>query len=279
MNMDSREIAQKVLHWYAEMGVDEALGTEPTDWFELSHKQAEARKASAPGPAAASVPGRVPVARQDAPPMGMAAVAPDDAALAAKDLAASAQDLTALEAVVRGFEGCALKKTAKHTCFKRGSDEARVMFIGEGPGRDEDLQGRPFVGRAGQLLDKMLHAAGFEESDVYITNIVYWRPPGNRTPTPQEVQMCAPFLERQIELLDPAFIVLIGAPSSHHVLDVSEGITRLRGKWKTAEIGGKPRSCLPILHPAYLLRTPAAKRLAWQDMLAIKEKFIGLEET
>jgi DNA polymerase len=144
------------------------------------------------------------------------------------------------------------------------------MLIGEGPGRDEDLQGLPFVGRAGQLLDKMLGAISLTQDDVYITNIVYWRPPGNRTPTTQEVEACLPFLNRQVELLDPEIIVLIGGPASHNLLGTKQGITKLRGTWRDCEIGGKSRRVMPILHPAYLLRTPAAKRLAWRDMLTLK---------
>lgn len=266
-----------VLEWYQDMGVDESLSDAPCDWFELAEMQAQAAKAARSREvqvtgSRAGVPHAPPVSRASAP----APVAPDAAIVAAKELAGAADSLAALEEVVRKFDGCALKTTAKNTCFKRGSDKARIMFIGEGPGRDEDIQGLPFVGRAGQLLDKMLAAAGLGESDVYITNIVYWRPPGNRTPTPQEVQACAPFLNRQVELLDPAFIILIGAPSSHHILNVTDGITRLRGKWREVDVGGARRSCLPILHPAYLLRTPAAKRLAWRDMLVIREKFEGL---
>ena len=151
------------------------------------------------------------------------------------------------------------------------------MFIGEGPGRDEDLQGLPFVGRAGKLLDRMLAAIGFGEDDVYITNIVYWRPPGNRTPTAQEVQACLPFLDRQAELLDPGILVLIGGPASQNLLGTKEGIMRLRGKWRECEIGGKTRRALPILHPAYLLRTPSAKRLAWRDLLTLKAALETME--
>lgn len=188
----------------------------------------------------------------------------------ARERAAQAKTLKELEAALEDFDGCSLKATAKNTCFKRGSDEARVMLIGEGPGRDEDQQGLPFVGRAGKLLDKMLESIGLSEDDVYITNIVYWRPPGNRTPTSQEVEACLPFLNRQAELLDPDFVVLIGGPASQNLLGTRDGIMRLRGKWKECELGSKARRTLPILHPAYLLRTPAAKRQAWRDMLTLK---------
>lgn len=144
------------------------------------------------------------------------------------------------------------------------------MFIGEAPGRDEDLQGKPFVGLAGQLLDKMLAAIGLDETTVHITNIVYWRPPGNRTPTPQEALVCRPFLERQIALVNPEFVIPLGGAAAKNLLNTPDGIMRLRGKWRTAEFGGQERQVLATLHPAYLLRTPAAKRLAWRDLLALK---------
>ena len=153
---------------------------------------------------------------------------------------------------------------------------ARVMFIGEAPGRDEDLQGKPFVGRAGQLLDRMLGAIGLGEDDVYITNTVYWRPPGNRTPTPEEVEACAPFLARQIELNAPDVLVLLGNAAAQSLLGLNEGIMRLRGKWLIYASGDREIAALATLHPAYLLRNPEAKRLAWRDMLALKER---LEQT
>jgi DNA polymerase len=180
--------------------------------------------------------------------------------------------LAELEALVARYEGCALKRTAKSLCFARGRDGARVMFIGEAPGRDEDLQGKPFVGRAGQLLDRMLGAIGLGEDDVYITNTVYWRPPGNRTPTPEEVQACAPFLARQIELNAPDVLVLLGNAAAQSLLGLNEGIMRLRGKWLIYASGEREIAALATLHPAYLLRNPEAKRLAWRDMLALKER-------
>jgi len=144
------------------------------------------------------------------------------------------------------------------------------MLIGEAPGRDEDLQGKPFVGRAGQLLDRMLAAIGLSESQVYITNTVYWRPPGNRTPTPEEIEACAPFLARQIELLSPRVLVLLGGAAAKTILGTSEGIMRLRGKWLTYPCAGSDLPALATLHPAYLLREPERKRLAWHDLLMLK---------
>src|SRR5262249_48700344 len=155
-----------------------------------------------------------------------------DAALtAARTAAGQAHNLQELTATLARFDGCALKATAKNLCFYRGAERTRLMLIGEAPGRDEDLQGKPFVGRAGQLLDKMLAAIGLTEADVHITNIVYWRPPGNRTPTPQEAQVCRPFLERQVELVAPDFVLLLGGAAAKEILAVTDGIMRLRGKW------------------------------------------------
>ncbi len=145
------------------------------------------------------------------------------------------------------------------------------MFIGEAPGRDEDIQGQPFVGRAGRLLDKMLNAIALGEDEVHITNVVYWRPPGNRTPSPQEVQACAPFLERQIELVDPEILVFLGGAAAKQLLQTTEGIMRLRGKWRSKEFAAKERRVLATLHPAYLLRNPVGKRLAWRDFLSIRD--------
>lgn len=195
--------------------------------------------------------------------------------MAARTAATSAKSLEALKDLLDGFDGCGLKATAKNLCFYRGSPTARLMIIGEAPGRDEDIEGRPFVGMAGQLLDRMLAAIGLTEADVHITNIVYWRPPGNRTPTPQEAQVCRPFLERQIELVGPELVLTLGGPATKAMLDVADGIMKVRGKWRQAELGGKARRVMPTLHPAFLLRTPLAKRQAWRDLLAVKAALSG----
>jgi uracil-DNA glycosylase len=220
-----------------------------------------------PRPALAITPPRSATAHQA---RQFPTAAPDAAEASARQLARGATSLAELQVLLAGFEGCALKATAKSLCFYRGAEKARLMLIGEAPGRDEDLEGRPFVGRAGQLLDKMLKAAGLGEADCHITNVVYWRPPGNRTPTPQEVQVCRPFLERQIELVAPAVIVPLGGAAAKAILDVTEGITRVRGKWHDVAFGAHTARAIATLHPAFLLRTPAAKRLAWRDLLAIK---------
>jgi len=190
--------------------------------------------------------------------------------MAARIAAASAASLEDLGRLLSGFEGCGLKATAKSLCLYRGAARARTMIIGEAPGREEDISGRPFVGPAGQLLDKMLAAIGLAEGDVHITNTVYWRPPGNRTPTPQEVLVCRPFLDRQIELVAPDVIVTLGGPATKSILDVADGIMRVRGKWRTLTHAGRSIKVMATLHPAYLLRTPAAKRMAWRDLLAIE---------
>ena len=178
-----------------------------------------------------------------------------------------------LKNALAGFDGCALKKMAKNLCFADGRPQSALMLVGEAPGRDEDLAGVPFVGRAGQLLDQMLAAIDLSrKEDLWITNTVYWRPPGNRNPTLAESEICRPFLERQIELNKPKIIVALGGAAAKNLLATRAGIMRLRGKWHKVEIGGHKAQLMPTLHPAYLLRTPAAKKLAWHDFLMIREK-------
>lgn len=234
-----------LLAWYEAMGVDEAIGEVPVDYFAVPAPELPPPRPVTPARPAQARP---------------SSARPSEAATLAE-----------LEALIAAFEGCALKRTAKSLCFARGSSEARLMLIGEAPGRDEDLQGKPFVGRAGQLLDLMLTAIGLSESEVYITNTVYWRPPGNRTPTPEEVEACAPFLARQIELLAPKILVLLGGAAAKNILGVTEGIMRLRGKWLSYPCVVGPITTLATLHPAYLLRNPEAKRYAWRDLLMVKE--------
>ena len=278
-----------LLAWYRDMGVDHAVGETPIDWLSRGDRApGDAFKAAtAAVPAAAAPPAAGPARRASAPapppivapPAGgtrqFPATAPDAAVMLARTLAREAPTLSELEATLAGFDGCSLKATAKSLCFYRGAAQARVMCIGEAPGRDEDLQGKPFVGRAGQLLDKMLAAIGLSEQNVHITNIVYWRPPGNRTPTPQEAQVCRPFLERQVELVVPDIVLLLGGAAAKHIFDVPEGIMRVRGKFRDVTIGGRAVCALATLHPAYLLRTPAAKRLAWRDLLTVKGALAG----
>jgi uracil-DNA glycosylase len=277
-----------LLDWYRTMGADQAIGEAPVDWRErgdvppghgfrpLATSEPARAGPSAPpqaspagrAAAAPAVPARPAPSLQ--PPRQFSTAPPDAAVMAARTAAREAATLDQLGATLAAFDGCGLKATAKNLCFYRGVPKARLMLIGEAPGREEDLEGKPFVGRAGQLLDKMLAAIALSEKDVYITNIVYWRPPGNRTPTPQEAQVCRPFLERQVELVAPHLVVLLGGAAAKHVLDVAEGIMRIRGKLREVTIGSRKVRAMATLHPAYLLRTPAAKRLAWRDLLAIK---------
>jgi uracil-DNA glycosylase len=280
-----------LLDWYREMGADEAVGETAIDWLARGarapghdfQRPGSARAAAAKATAAPSQPS-APRAGAPAPaiarpsptqPRQFAATTPDAAVMAARSAAGQATSLDDLAARLAAFEGCPLIATAKNLCFYRGAPKARVMLIGEAPGRDEDLEGKPFVGRAGQLLDKMLAAIGLGETQVHITNIVYWRPPGNRTPTPQEAQACRPFLERQVELVAPEIVVLLGGAAAKHVLDVADGIMRIRGKWREVEIGHAKARVMATLHPAYLLRTPAAKRLAWRDLLAVSAQLVA----
>lgn len=255
----------ELLSWYAEMGVTEALDDEPHNHF------ADPVPAGASQPRLRSLPGR-PAA--PARPIAAAATAPDDATVSAKALAREARTLDELKEALAKFEGCALKATAKNLVFADGNPEGRVMMVGEAPGADEDRIGLPFVGRSGQLLDRMLAAIGLSrKEDVYIANLLPWRPPGNRTPTTTEQGMCLAFTRRHIELAKPKVLVLAGGVAVKAVLDTTEGITRLRGKWTSYTLGdGTVIPAMPTFHPAYLLRTPASKRQSWQDLLAIDKK-------
>jgi uracil-DNA glycosylase family 4 len=190
--------------------------------------------------------------------------------MAARESARSATSLEELRIILEGFDGCSLKATAGRLVFADGNPLARLMLVGEAPGSEEDKQGLPFVGRSGQLLDRMLAAIGLDRTQAYIANIVPWRPPGNRTPTPVETQICLPFIQRQIELADPDILVTVGQPSTGALLGV-QGIMKNRGRWFSYHTGTREIRAMPVLHPAYLLRQPIAKRLAWRDMLAIKK--------
>lgn len=271
--------ALALLKWYALAGVDEAIDETPHNRFVEAEEPPRTVGRPAPAPEPAPPP-PIPEPSRAAPPPRARATQPPvstDAAVAdAREMAAAATNLKELEAAVRRFEGCGLKATAKNTCFSDGNPASRVMLIGEGPGRDEDIQGKPFVGRAGQLLDRMLAAIGLDRTSVYITNVVYWRPPGNRTPTPDETAACLPFTERQIEMIDPAILVFLGGAAAKHLLATSVGIMRLRGKWQTYSVAGTQYRAMPTLHPAYLLRQPAQKKLAWADFLEIQA---ALDET
>jgi DNA polymerase len=258
------------LRWLFEAGADEAVGETPVNRF----KPAASRSAAVqPGD---SAPVRRPVPQvQSAPPSR--AVQSSDHIGRAMELAAACNTLDALKQTLEAFDGCALKQHATTTVFADGTPGARILFIGEAPGRDEDLAGLPFVGRAGKLLDRMLSSIGLDrKSNVYITNVLNWRPPNNRDPSPEEAAACLPFLRRHIELVNPAIMVLLGAVAARHVLGKSEGIMRLRGTWLDYYVNGGMIPLMPILHPAYLLRRPADKKLAWRDLQAIAVKIHAL---
>jgi DNA polymerase len=208
--------------------------------------------------------------RQKAPPEKLT-----DPIAAARDAAKSAPTLELLKIAVERFEGCALRATAKTTVFSDGNPNARIMFVGEAPGRDEDDQGIPFVARSGKLLDLMMNSVGLDRSTAYLSNVIPWRPPGNRTPTPQECQICLPFIQRQIELADPDILVCLGGPTTQLMLGTNEGIKRSRGKWFAFHTGKREIRAIATFHPAYLLRAPLEKRFAWRDFLAIKKALDG----
>jgi DNA polymerase len=267
--------AAALLRWYVEQGVDEATGEEPIDRF-AAPPPAPAPAAVAPATptARAPTPLRAPPPLAPAQPRGPVPLESPQLVEDARALAEGCSTLAELEAAIRGFEGCALKRTAKNTVFADGTPGAPVMIVGEAPGGDEDRLGKPFVGVSGQLMDRMMAAIGLtRDGGFYITNILFWRPPGNRTPTTAEQGMCLAFTRRHIELARPKVLVLAGGVAVKAVLDTTEGITRLRGKWTSYTLGdGTTIPTMPTFHPAYLLRTPASKRQSWQDLLAIDKK-------
>ena len=261
-DMTPREAAA-ALAWLAEMGANEIIGEAPINRFgTVAAPKVEPRTRRPPEVQPAIV----------LPPQRGLAESMDGRAAASL-----CNSLADIEAALAAFDACPLKKTATKLCFADGNPAARVMLIGEAPGRDEDLLGKPFVGRSGQLLDRMLAAIGLSrasaarEDSVFITNVVFWRPPGNRTPTESEATMCLPFLLRAIELQQPEFIVCLGATPALRLTGKTDGILKLRGAWLDAVIGGRRIALLPTLHPAYLLRQPAQKRLAWRDMLLLRQ--------
>jgi uracil-DNA glycosylase family 4 len=250
------------LNWLVEAGADEAVAEEPVN-------RLVARAAPQPMPPA--------VPRPAAPVRAPAPMIEGDTIGSAMAAAASAGSLAELQAALEAFDGCGLKRTATTTVFADGVASGRIMLIGEAPGRDEDRVGKPFVGRAGQLLDKMLASIGLDRrTNAYITNVINWRPPDNRDPTPEEAAACLPFLRRHIELADPQIIILLGAVAARHVVGVSDGIMKLRGRWLEYRVGERMVPLMPTLHPAYLLRQPAHKKLAWRDLQAVRDKIQAL---
>ena len=276
MNSDI-EAARALLAFYVEAGADALIGEAPVDRMADEPALAppgQPERAADAAPRAGGVASRAPL-RPAPPPAGAAPPPPDVAVMAAREAAGSAKSLDELRTLLENFRGCALHATATRLVFADGNPEGRVMFVGEAPGYEEDVTGKPFVGRSGKLLDLMLAAIGLDRNAVYIANVVPWRPPGNRTPTPQETAICLPFIRRQIELADPDILVCMGQPSTQTLLGTREGITRTRGRWFTFATGSRDIRALATLHPAYLLRQPLQKRFAWRDFLAIKKALAG----
>lgn len=261
--------ARALLDWYIAMGVDCAIGEISINRF------ASAKAPGLPPPAFPPQSDRerqAPLAATSSRPTQQAAAASDGGgdSIAARRLAAAAMTLDDLRQAMMGFEGCALKRTATQTVFGDGVAGAPLMLVGEAPGREEDLQGKPFIGRSGQLLDRILAAIGLDRTSVYIANVVPWRPPGNRTPTPQELAVCLPFIMRQIELAAPKCLVLLGGAAMTALNGSSQGIVKQRGQWQSLRIGDLTLPAMPTFHPAYLLRNPLSKRLMWRDFMEVK---------
>ena len=299
--MSDRPTPEQILAFWHEAGVDACVGDEPVDRFAESAEE-QARAATMPpepSPRAASLPRTGPSPRTEpsrsaapAPPrgrksdderraeagLGQVAIPDEQAISDARSLAEGASTLEELRDAVEQFRGVNLAFTAKNPCFADGNPAADLMVIGEAPGRDEDIQGLPFVGRSGQLLDRILKAIGRDRSDTYITNVIYWRPPGNRKPTLHEIHICQAFIERQILLADPKVLVFTGNTPTQTLLSTKDGIMRTRGRWRDYTPPGGTRAipAMPTLHPAFLLRQPQQKRNVWADMLEVRAKLTEL---
>jgi len=277
--------ALTLLEWQIEMGADEAIGETAIDHLAAApHSPPPALGATSPITGAASLTpspsmgeGSARVGVSASPPRSLTESAAEPVQ-SARALAAQAETIDQLAAIIAGFDACSLKRTATNTVFADGNPAAPVMIVGEAPGADEDRIGRPFVGRAGQLLDRMLAAIRLDRSGVQITNVIYWRPPGNRKPTAPEIASCLPFVFRHIVLSRPKVLVLAGGTAASTLLDTTDGITRLRGRWFDLAVPGldTPLPTLPMFHPAFLLRSPERKREAWRDLLALKAKLAEL---
>ncbi|MDE1901407.1 MAG: uracil-DNA glycosylase [Alphaproteobacteria bacterium] len=264
------------LEWQIEAGADEAIGdvADMRNWKGLAAKAQPAIQQPA-----TPIPFPAPATVSTVSPAASAAAARHEHRPAPIPRQVTAETVEALRAEIAAFDGCPLKATAMNLVFADGNPAAPIMLIGEAPGEDEDRQSKPFVGVSGKLLDAMMAAAGFDRTNTYISNILFWRPPGNRTPTDAEIASCIPFVERHIALINPKILVLLGGVSAKTLLRTKEGITRLRGRWAdyTPQTDSKlttPIPCLPIYHPAYLLRQPNAKRQAWNDILMLKKRVI-----
>jgi uracil-DNA glycosylase len=276
MNSTIGKDARELIAFYLEAGVDAVIGEEAIDRF--ADEAPQPIQPAAPRPPSPAVPRKAAdnAIVGTAPPAAIAVPASQETAvMAAREAAKTARTLDELRALLEAFEGCMLRATATQLVFAAGSPQARIMFVGEAPGRDEDISGTPFVGRSGQLLDRMMAAIGLDRTSAYIANVVPWRPPGNRTPTPQETAICLPFIRRQIELANPDTLVCLGQPATQTLLGTREGITRTRGRWFKFDTGSREIRAMATYHPAFLLRSPLQKRLAWRDFLALKKALAG----
>jgi uracil-DNA glycosylase family 4 len=281
--------ALAALRWLIDAGADEAVGEHPVDRFaarrpELSsvppspvQMERDAGEASRSLLAKNKEMPEQQVPRSIRSPARPAAQSEPDAIGHAHNVAEHCNTLADLKAALEGFDGSQLKQNATNTVFADGNVESRVLFIGEAPGREEDRVGLPFVGVAGKLLDLMLASIGLDRTSAYIINVLPWRPPDNRTPEPTEVALCIPFLRRHIELVQPEIMVLLGAVAVRHVLGLAEGIMRYRGRWMEYRIAGRMVPVMSTLHPAYLLRQPTHKKLAWRDLQAVEQKMANLK--
>lgn len=291
---DEGRLVAAALNWLADAGCTSLVSDSPASWLvqtplpepkemprvtteHLSSAsgyapvgQADSRQFAPREPMAERTP--VPPRTEARTSMAPASISVSEAAQDAARLAAGAKTLEELLAAIENFEGCPVKATANRTVIFDGNPDSRVMLIGEAPGAEEDRQGKPFVGAAGHLLDRMLAAIGLDREHVYISNVFFWRPPGNRTPTPQEIAVCQPFVRRHVELVRPKALLALGGVSAKALFETEAGITRLRGQWKDLQFGEVSVPTLASFHPAYLLRQPAQKRLSWEDLLAFKDR-------
>jgi DNA polymerase len=269
MTPDRIRTARDILVFHLENGADAVLGEAPVDRFADP-------SLALPSPAPvekdrSSTPPRTNAPSRNLPANAQPLPSPDEAVMSARAAARKAGSLEELRAILETFEGCGLRATAKQLVFADGNPKSRLMFVGEAPGREEDLEGLPFVGPSGQLLNRMIGAIGLKRTDVYIANIIPWRPPGNRDPSTHETQICLPFIQRQVELVNPDVLVCLGKPSTIALIGITDGIRRTRGRWIPYNTGTREIRAMPMFHPAYLLRSPLEKRLAWRDMLAVKK--------
>lgn len=279
---------QAALEWHIDVGADEAIAEAPVNRLKPpAHSMQEALD-RIEQPQAGQVPeasARMNTSFQPPAPQGddQMPLGAAEASQEARRIAAACDTLDALQEAIDKFEGCPLKRMAKNTVFADGHPQAKIMLIGEAPDTDEDQVGKPFVNTTGQLLDRMFEAIGLSrhadspEDAVYLTNIIFWRPPGNRPPSNSEIAVCQPFVERHIELVKPDILIYAGAVSAKTLLQTGQGITKLRGKWREFETDRleTPIPAMPIFHPSFLLQSPAQKKHAWADLLKIKAKLVG----